>query len=107
MYEVKFKDDKKYSGDYGPVIFTEGIAKVENEWLASWFEGRGFEVSKVEQGYVVNDINTMTVEQLKAIAEEKGIEGFDKLKKDELIQAIKSLTDSTSDGQNAKPEGAV
>ncbi len=48
MYEVKFKDDNKYTGEYGPVMFVEGVAKVKDNWIATWFEGRGFIVSKID-----------------------------------------------------------
>jgi len=86
MYEVKFKDDNKYTGEYGPVMFVEGVAKVKDNWIATWFEGRGFIVSKIDNTNI--DLNDLTIEQLKEVAIEKGIEIPSKAKKDEIITMI-------------------
>lgn len=86
MYEVKFKDDNKYTGEYGPVMFIEGVAKVKDNWIATWFEGRGFIVSKIDNTDI--DLSDLTIEQLKEVAIEKGIEIPSKAKKDEIITMI-------------------
>ncbi len=86
MYEVKFKDDNKYIGEYGPVMFVEGVAKVKDNWIATWFEGRGFIVSKIDNTNI--DLNDLTIEQLKEVAIEKGIEIPSKAKKDEIITML-------------------
>ena len=86
MYEVKFKDDNKYTGEYGPVMFVEGVAKVKDNWIATWFEGRGFIVSKIDNTNI--DLNDLTIEQLKEVAIEKGIEIPSKAKKDEIITML-------------------
>ncbi len=86
MYEVKFKDDNKYTGEYGPVIFIEGVAKVKDNWIATWFEGRGFIVSKIDNTDI--DLSDLTIEQLKELAIEKGIEIPSKAKKDEIITML-------------------
>ncbi len=86
MYEVKFKDDNKYTGEYGPVMFVEGVAKVKDNWIATWFEGRGFIVSKIDNTDI--DLSDLTIEQLKEVAIEKGIEIPSKAKKDEIITMI-------------------
>lgn len=36
-----------------------------------------------------NDLDALTVDKLKELAKEKGIEGLDKMRKAELIQAIR------------------
>ncbi len=86
MYEVKFKDDNKYTGEYGPVMFVEGVAKVKDNWIATWFEGRGFIVSKIDNTDI--DLSDLTIEQLKEVAIEKRIEIPSKAKKDEIITMI-------------------
>lgn len=86
MYEVKFKDDNKYTGEYGPVMFVEGVAKVKDNWIATWFEGRGFIVSKIDNTDI--DLSDLTIEQLKELAIEKGIEIPSKAKKDEIITML-------------------
>lgn len=86
MYEVKFKDDNNYTGEYGPVIFVEGVAKVKDSWIATWFEGRGFIVSKIDNADI--DLRDLTIEQLKEVAIEKGIEIPSKAKKDEIITML-------------------
>jgi len=86
MYEVKFKDDNKYTGEYGPVMFVEGVGKVKDNWIATWFEGRGFIVSKIDNTDI--DLSDLTIEQLKEVAIEKGIEIHSKAKKDEIITML-------------------
>lgn len=84
MYEIKFKSDNKYNGEYGPVIFVNGVASTDNEWVASWFEGNSFNVAKqVEKG-----LEKLTVEQLKELATEKGLEFDSKIKKADLVEII-------------------
>ena len=93
MFEVKFKDDKKYSGEYGKVTFVEGVAKVEDSWLAAWFAGREFKVtelkddSKIEQDNKV-ELKSLKIDKLKALASEKGIEFDTNIKKEELLKLL-------------------
>lgn len=89
MYEVKFKDENnKYTGVYGPVFFIEGMAKVKDSWIAAWFEGKDFVVEKIENDDGNLDFNSLTVEQLKLLADQKGIIYDSKVKKDDLIKLL-------------------
>lgn len=100
MYEIKFKDDNNYTGEYGPVMFIDGLTKTNNEWLAGWFEGNGFIVNKIEDTVVTSELkdgdtqedvelNNLTMEKLKEIAVNRKIEVPSKIKKEELIKFIK------------------
>ncbi len=98
MFEIEFKEENTYTGEYGPVTFVEGKAKTDSKWIAAWFEGRGFKVNEITQKPMeeqendqeqIEGFEELTVDQLKNLAKEKGIEGISKMKRDELIEVLK------------------
>lgn len=86
MYKIEFKDGNKYTGEYGPLTFVDGVTSTDNAWLASWFEGKEFVVTKLQK----NSLNKLTVEQLKELVTEKGIEFDSKIKKADLIELLET-----------------
>lgn len=76
---------KGYTGIIAGIPFVNGMGETENKWAIQWFKRKGYKV--IEEKKI--DYNSLTVKELRAIAKEKGIEGYLDMKKDELIQALK------------------
>ena len=49
---------------------------------------QGFKLVEGKKESFAGDINQLTVEKLKELAKEKGLEGYSKLSKDELIKLL-------------------
>lgn len=84
MFKITVPNGSKYTGEIVGVQFTNGIGTTENTWVRDWFVEKGYDVEEVD-----TDISEMTLNKLKLIAKEKGIEGYSNMKKDELIEVIK------------------
>lgn len=91
MYEIGFKEGD-YTGEYGPLMFVDGVAKTENIWFAAWAEGKGFGVM---ENMAEGDLNGMALQELKTLCVEKGFVFNEKMKKRDLISVIEGGVSST------------
>lgn len=65
--------NKQYSGISAGVQFINGVGETTDPYLLSWFRSHGYEVEQyADEGD--SEFNNMTVEELKAYAEDKGID---------------------------------
>ena len=72
--------EKAYKTIYQPQGYEPVCEKVEDETV---------DQNAVEER--VTDLDEMTVEELKAVAKEKGIKGVSALKKEELLELLKDV----------------
>jgi hypothetical protein len=92
-----YAPNKDYNGVTASVPFTNGVGFSSNPYLLDWFKEHGY---KVEDDIVEDDIaeakseaNTdisqLSYEELKSLAKDKGVDGYHKMKKEELLDALK------------------
>lgn len=92
-----YAPNKDYNGVTASVPFTNGVGFSSNPYLLDWFKEHGY---KVEDDIVEDDIaeakseaNTdisqLSYEELKSLAKDKGVDGYHKMKKEELVDALK------------------
>lgn len=68
--------NEQYSGISASVAFTNGIGETDDRHLIDWFKSNGYEVEEPEESKEPEKtgFEEMTVEELQAYAEEKGID---------------------------------
>ena len=95
-----YAPNKDYNGVTASVPFTNGVGFSSNPYLLDWFKEHGYKVGDdiAEAKSEANtDISQLSYEELKALAKDKGVDGYHKMKKEELIDALK---DSEQDVQD-------
>lgn len=78
--------NKKYTGEIAGVPFVNGVAITDNQLTIDYCKNKGYEVEEIKEEV---DLNSLKVPELKELAKSKGIDGYENMKKEELIEALK------------------
>ena len=92
-----YAPNKDYNGVTASVPFTNGVGFSSNSYLLDWFKEHGYKVEDdiaeddiAEAKSEANtDISQLSYEELKSLAKDKGVDGYHKMKKEELVDALK------------------
>lgn len=92
-----YAPNKDYNGVTASVPFTNGVGFSSNPYLLDWFKEHGYKVEDdiaeddiTEAKSEANtDISQLSYEELKSLAKDKGVDGYHKMKKEELVDALK------------------
>lgn len=87
-----YAPNKDYNGVTASVPFTNGVGFSSNPYLLDWFKEHGYKVEDdiAEAKSEANtDISQLSYEELKTLAKDKGVDGYHKMKKEELVDALK------------------
>lgn len=99
--------NKQYNGISASVSFTNGIGQTDNPKLIKWFKKHGYTVEGEKQGNSGEGggIETMTVKELKAYSDEKGIDLTEAKNKAEIVALImKAESDESEDDPDDEDE---
>lgn len=105
-----YAPNERYAGVTAGVSFSNGVGETEDKWAIQWFKYKGYKVedepeenpnagaeeeietaqteAQDERGKHI-DLEIMTVPELKELAKEQNVSGYGRMKKDELIKALK------------------
>lgn len=78
--------NEKYNDRIANVQFTNGVGETTDSSLIEWFREKGYTIEGEEKKI---NYNKMNVEELQELAKEKGIAGYEEMKKEDLIKALK------------------
>lgn len=90
--------NKSYTGISASVAFSQGIGETEDKNLIVWFKEHGYQVIEEDTKAKGTEktLDNMTVEELVAYAEEKGIDIGEATTQSGIIEKIKAVQlDST------------
>ena len=85
-----YAPNKGYTGKVAGVSFNFGVAITDNRRMIDWFIEKGYKVvheEKTEQ-VIEENFEDKTVSELKDMARGKGLTGFSRLNKGELIELL-------------------
>lgn len=88
-----------YTGLIAGVSFTNGIGETDDRWLIQWFQNKGYVIEENQEKEILDDENIgneseelslegLKVEELRDLAKGKNIEGYSRMKKEDLIKAL-------------------
>lgn len=87
-YKVHSREEG-YTGVSAGISFLNGDGITGNKHIADWHERKGYKVEKINEEVQRNiNLEELTIEQLKEIASEKGIEVKSSMKKSEIIELL-------------------
>ena len=86
MYKI-MAPNEEYTGISAGVSFSNGIGLTGKDSIIPWFEEHGYKVEEIKDE--AKSIDDMTVEELKAYAEEKQIDLTGLSKKADILSKIK------------------
>ncbi|WP_052447236.1 hypothetical protein [Clostridium polynesiense] len=69
-----FAPNKEYTGVSASVDFLNGVGETDNPALLNWFREHGYEVEGDKNPEGEKSLEDMSLEELQAYAEEKGID---------------------------------
>lgn len=98
MVKVKIiAPNKSYTGVSASVAFSKGVGETEDEHLVEWFKEHGYDVIEEDTQIQTGEksLDEMTVEELVAYAEEKGIDIGKATSQSGIIEKIKAATQDT------------